>query len=168
MTQEQLKEALHYNPETGVFTWTSDRNNRTKKGSTAGSKDVKGYIKIRLQGKTYRAHRLAFLYVTGKFPKDQVDHINHERDDNKWCNLREVTNAENHRNQRLDKRNISGTTGVTLNKKEGKWRVRIQVRGRELLLGNFHKMEDAIKARHEANIKYGYHENHGRESTLTT
>ena len=98
LTQEELKELLHYDPDTGVFTWKKGRQGRIKKGGIAGNEDQSGYCKIVVKGKRYGAHRLAFLYMEGYFPEHQVDHINRDRGDNRWVNLREATHTCNMRN----------------------------------------------------------------------
>lgn len=121
LTQDELKELLHYDPDTGVFTWKVSPTNNVKVGDVAGCRYPEGYIKVHFKGKPYRAHRLAFLYMTGEWPKDQVDHINHIRDDNRWRNLRDVSHQENHRNMTRQKNNTSGVTGVYWEKAKKKW-----------------------------------------------
>ena len=138
--------------------------NRVKVGDVAGWRNPTGYIRMKVGGKLYLAHRLAFLYMTGKWPEDQVDHINHIRDDNRWCNLREVSHQENHKNQSKPKSNTSGVTGVCWCKRYKKWKAQIKVEGKVKNLGSFTSKEDATKARKEAEIKYGFHDNHGDES----
>ena len=91
ITQEELKELLDYNPETGLFTWNVYNNIKNK--TTAGTFND-GYIQIKIKQKIYQAHRLAWLYVYGEWPKGQIDHINGIRDDNRIENLRDVTNRE--------------------------------------------------------------------------
>lgn len=161
LTQERLKELLHYNLDTGIFTWKARRSQRAEKGSVAGSKHTKGYVIIGIDRKLYRAHRLAFLYVNGAMPDDQVDHINHVRDYNAWANLRESTGKENSCNQSMRCTNTSGVMGVSWYKLRSKWLAIIQAEGKSLNLGYFNKKEDAIAARQAAAIRYGYHENHG-------
>lgn len=160
LTQEELKELLHYDPDTGGFTRKVSESNRVKVGDVAGWRS-EGYIRMRVRGKFYFAHRLAFLYMTGEWPEDQIDHINHIRDDNRWCNLREVSNQENHKNKPKRKDNTSGVTGVCWDKTNKKWWAQIKAEGKVKNLGCFTSKEDAIKARKEAEIKYGFHDNHG-------
>ena len=95
----ELHRLLHYNPETGVFTWRVNRSRLAKAGSVAGTINSQGYVSIMVNRKLYLAHRLAFLYMTGSFPVDQVDHINRLRADNRWINLRPCNNSQNHRNR---------------------------------------------------------------------
>jgi len=159
LTQAELKELLHYNPDTGALTWLKSGKGRKANGETKGLNN--GYFTIRIKGRQYKSHRLAWLYVYGVWPKDQVDHINHITTDNRIANLREVTNQENHRNASLSKNNTSGVTGVYWHKQIKKWLASIHVDYKKTHLGCFDKFEDAIAARKKAENKYGFHENHG-------
>lgn len=163
ITQKRLKELLHYDPETGVFIWLarSSAASRVKIGSEARCLTSKGYIWIMIDGRRYYAHRLAFLYMTGKFPVDQTDHDNHIRHDNRWDNLNEATNTTNHKNQSMPRNNSSGRMGVRWRKDIGKWHAQIRVDYKLIHLGYFINIDDAIKARQAANIKYSFHQNHG-------
>ena len=161
LTETELKEALHYSPDTGIFTRRKDGGG-AKVGDIAGcTNNVNGYIQIGVKGKLYLAHRLAWLYMTGEWPKDQIDHINRVRNDNRWENIRDVSRAGNRRNQKLDKRNTSGTCGVYWHKTERKWHAIIGVNGEPKHLGSFECKDDAISTRKAAEKEYGYHENHG-------
>lgn len=167
ITQDQLKEVLHYCPETGVFTWLQGRH----KGAEAGSIRIhtrtgKSYRTVGVFGLSYQAHRLSFLYITGAFPEDQVDHIDGNGCNNVWRNLRAVTRAENAMNRRKPVNNTSGTTGVCWFKPYEKWHARIVLDGCTKHLGYFHSKEDAITARKTAEVLCGYHENHGTERPL--
>jgi len=161
INQETLKQQLHYNPETGVFTRLIASARRVKIGDVAGWLDSTGYIQIMVLGKSYRVHRLAWLYVYGNFPPEQVDHINHVRDDNRIINLRLATHQENNKNASMSKRNKSGITGVFWKKQNRKWQARIMVNRKSIHLGFFTDKFEAICARLSANNKYGFHENHG-------
>lgn len=169
LTQERLKELVDYNPETGKFTWIKKHPmaRKIEVGDEFRSVDSYGYLMASILGNRCKAHRLAFLYMTGEWPSDQVDHINGIRKDNRWCNLREVNNLNNHRNMKLQKRNISGVTGVFWHKKNKKWRAMIRANGRNLHLGVFDNLSDAKRARIKAERKYGYHPNHGRRQDAT-
>lgn len=163
LTQKQLKETLHYNPETGMFTWLTVNSNRVKIGGLAGWLDkTTGYSRININKKSYQAHRLAFLYMSGRWPKHEIDHDNHIRNDNRWPNLSEVTHKENVKNMSLSKKNTSGVTGVCWHKKAGKWHVQVYAAGVKPHFGLFIDKFEAICCRMSANNKYGYHENHGR------
>ena len=112
-------------------------------------------------GKSYRAHRLAFLYMLGRLPDGEVDHINHIKDDNRWENLRDVTKQDNCKNLGLSKANTSGVTGVHFFKRDKKWRASITVDGKIINLGHYDGFDEACKVRKRAEIEHNYHSNHG-------
>lgn len=145
ITQERLRSLLHYDSETGIFTYLQDGLHK-KKGETAGYVGRNGYRAVKLDAQIYYAHRLAFLYMTGSFPENHVDHINHVRTDNRWCNLRPVTQAENNRNASKRKDNTSGYTGVSLSKGTMKWTASCSINGKRKQLGTFENKEDAAAA----------------------
>jgi len=118
LTQARLKEILHYDPETGLWVWLVDANRRWAKAGSIAGKLCKGAIIITFKGRGYFAHRLAFLYMTGKWPKDEVDHRDLDASNNRWKNLREATHAQNMRNVRL-KSNVTGFKGVYVYKHKG-------------------------------------------------
>lgn len=147
LTQARLKELLHYDPETGVFTWRVRSCNRWPTvGRPAGTPDGKGYLMIMVDQERYKAHRLAFLYVTGRFPAHQVDHISGSVSDNRWVNLRCATQAENMQNRRVRSDNSSGFPGVNWNTRVGKYIARICVGGVRRHLGCFDDPAEAGKA----------------------
>lgn len=160
LSQKRLKKLLIYDPITGIFRWKVDRVHAVKKGDVAGYMNM-GYRIIEVCRKPYKAHRLAFLYMEGEIPVE-VDHINHIRHDNKWKNLRPATSLINGRNASLSRRNKSGYTGVSYVKGRDRWSASIHVDGKLKFLGRFKDIDDAITVRKAANIKYGYHENHGK------
>lgn len=173
LTQSYLKTALHYDPDTGVFTWQPRDHSHFKtpgsskvwharfSGKNAGHSDD-GYIRIKLLGKNHLAHRLAFLCMTGEFPPHEVDHISGVRNDNRWTNLRAVTGSENNKNTKIRADNTSGILGVYWHKASSKWQASIGVDGRFIHLGLFNNIEEAADARKLANKKHGFHQNHGR------
>lgn len=168
LTQETLKEILHYDPDTGIFTWLISKGT-AKKGNVAGNicnQRGKKYRTIMINYKTYYAHRLAWLYVYGEFPEKDTDHINGDGLYNRIDNLRCVTESENLRNSKLSSRNKSGVIGVSWEKLVSKWRVKIGVQGKNICLGFFRDLDEAIKVRKAAEIKYEYHPNHGSIRTL--
>ncbi len=165
ITQKQIKELIHYDKDSGVFTWKVDRQNIAKKGMVAGSSASDNYLVLTLFNKQYKAHRIAWMYEYGHFPKDNIDHINGNKKDNRIINLRDVTSLINHKNMSIDKRNKSGKTGVTWHKLSKKWIANISVDKRLVHLGYFENIEDAIKVRQEAENKYSFHMNHGRDKT---
>ena len=153
ITQERLKELLHYCPDTGIFTYL-------KEGKIAGHNDSRGYITIRIGAAQLKAHRLAFLYITGSCPSQGTDHIDHNKKNNRWDNLREVSHAINQKNKGIAKNNTSGVNGVCW--KGNRWEAYIGDSGKYVYLGRFKNKEDAAAARKKADIDYGYHENHGK------
>lgn len=163
MTQEELKEFLDYCPLTGHFKWKVRAVAQRPIGSIAGNINTKiGYVQIRLQGVLYYAHRLAFLYMTGAFPEKEVDHINGNRTDNRWTNLRQATSLEQSRNCALSKNNTSGIKGVCWDKRKQKWYARITINRRDHFVGYFDDLNEAAKARKQAEQSFGFHPNHGR------
>jgi hypothetical protein len=112
MNQEYLKSILNYDAETGLFTWKVKMGSLATIGKVAGSLHREGYICIMILGKEYKAHRLAFLYMTGSFP-NIVDHINSVKNDNRWENLRECSKLENAHNRVISPLNTTGIKGVT-------------------------------------------------------
>lgn len=158
--QKTLKEVLHYDPITGHFTWIKKIADKITVGQLAGYENPAGYRFIRIFGKRYRAHHLAFLYMLGRFPVGCVDHINHIPSDNSWANLREVTQKENCRNQHKTRRNKTGFVGVS-QRPDGKFVARIYTNKRHKFLGAFESFEQAVIARKNANVKYNFHQNHG-------
>ncbi|NOR58447.1 MAG: HNH endonuclease [Sulfurimonas sp.] len=163
LTQERLKELIHYCPESGLFTRVITRGSAKKGGSVGVTDANNGYMRVKIDGKNYLLHRLAFLYMEGEFPVGQVDHPNHIRDDNRWCNLRKVTQTENQRNASLRKDNKTGFTGVRWHKLNRKWNSSCSVNGSVISLGSYVTFYAACYARHAANVKYGFHANHGRK-----
>lgn len=161
LNQNRLKELLDYNPDTGVFTWKVSRGS-VRAGSVSKATDTYGYTHIKINRRIYRAHRLAFLYMTGNFPEYEVDHINGVPDDNRWVNLRAVAHIENGKNQKKPNDNTSGFIGVCWNKKNRKWYVQINVDGKRKHVGSYVCKMAAVGARRAAELKYGFHENHGR------
>jgi HNH endonuclease len=163
MTQNELMKALSYDEETGAFHWKVSSNNRIKIGDIAGSVSKRtGYIQIKINLKLHQAHRLAWLYVYGELPKNEIDHIDHNRTNNSISNLREVTRQENSRNTKIRSNNSSGVTGVSWNKQTFRWHVRIHdLSGDDKHIGYFINFVDAREARKIAEQEYDYHSNHG-------
>ena len=147
LTQARLKELLHYDPETGRFTWlVAPKFGSVKAGDPAGGTNSQGYLAIRLSGRLYVAHRLAYLYMTGAFPKDFVDHIDRDRTNNRWVNLRPATRSQNQANRGLQTNNVSGVRGVSWHTARQKWRATGQVLGVAHHIGLFDCLEDAQSA----------------------
>ena len=159
MTQSKIKNLLDYDPMTGIFTRLTSGFG-SKSNVEPGWINDQGYKLVTIENKTYRAHRLAWLYMYGVWPSGQIDHIDHNRSNNSISNLRDVTHQDNHKNKPLQKNNKSGTHGVSL-LKNGKWRSRIKINGKEKHLGFFNSKKEAVESRLNAEIKYGFHINHG-------
>jgi hypothetical protein len=145
LTQERLKELLHYDPENGVFTWVRYRKNGAYPGDVAGGLSHRGYWRIKLDGVFYQAHKLAWLYVYGVMPV-MMDHKNRRKDDNRIRNIRPATKSENGQNLPVQGRSASGITGVTRHHTQPKWLARITYRGKLIYLGTFDILEDAAQA----------------------
>jgi hypothetical protein len=161
-----INKVLTYNQETGVFTWNVRVAQRIKIGVMAGSvsksKNYTGYLKIKVLGKSYLAHRLAWLITYGKFPQKMIDHIDGNKLNNSIKNLREVTRKENMQNTKLRKDNTSGFNGVYFNSQRKKWVAYVTEDKKMKYLGIFKKKEDAISKRIEADELIGFHKNHGK------
>ena len=156
LTQQRLKELLDYKRGTGIFTWSNPlKFANVKVGSVAGFLD-NGYIRICINGKQYFAHRLAWLYTHGEFPKYEIDHINRIKNDNRIENLRDVIHSINQHNKPIQKNNNHGVTGVYWIKRNKKWKASIMIDRKSIYLGSFKRKQDAIKARKDADKLYGY------------
>lgn len=163
LTQKRLKELLYYDSEAGLFTWIKSGSGRRINliaGHAHKETCGKEYIQIVINGINYRAHRLAFLYMNGSLPKHETDHIDGNGLNNIFSNIKEVTKAENNKNKRRPSNNTSGCIGVGRNK--GKWIAYIKINQKMIHLGYFVTKFAAVYARHEANIKYSFHQNHGQ------
>ena len=139
----RLKEALWYNSEMGVFTWRVCASKKTRIGDVAGAISH-GYVVIRLDGVLHRAHRLAWLWMTGTWPKE-IDHINGCRSDNRWCNLRTATRTQNNGNKVKNKGKVA-PKGVFWSAANQKWLAQIRHEGKLRYLGYFLTVEAAHSA----------------------
>ncbi|MCC3246677.1 HNH endonuclease [Methylocystis sp. WRRC1] len=161
ITQEYLKSILDYDPETGVFTWRwrdglPNVCNYRDAGKEAGTLRPTGYRYISIDHRHWAAHRLAYIIMTGEQPVGDVDHINLNKSDNRWRNLRLATRSQNQSNVPCHKRNKSGIKGVHLQKDCGRWVAYITVNRKRLHLGMFATKEEAAKAREDASARiYG-------------
>ncbi len=158
-----LKRSLKYDADTGEFTRLISGGCR-RKGDTVGWVDRSNgieYLITKVNRNKVRLHRLAFFYMTGRWP-NQVDHINGIGTDNRWCNLREVFGNENNKNTRLLKNNKSGCCGVSFRKSNQMFTSNITVHRKQIHLGYFADFFEACCARKSADRKYGFHLNHGR------
>lgn len=152
LSQEQLKSVLHYCPETGIFTWLKSARSGWV-GKSAGSVMNRGYACIQLSGKSYLAHRLAWLYTQGFFP-EFIDHINSDRLDNRIANLRPATRRQNNINVLRTSANTSGFKGVHWDKPTERWRAQITIEGKKTYLGSFASPEEAHEAYKKAALEH--------------
>jgi len=172
---EYLNECFTYNKETGTLVWNvrpvehfKENSGWTQEqvckswngrfsGKETGRHNSNGYMAVRVDDVLYRAHRIAYYLGTGVRP-EYIDHISGVRDDNRLCNLRSVTHSANMRNTKKREDNSSGVTGVSYDKKTGKWRAKLATKS----IGYYTDKIDAIYARHYAQADANYHTNHGR------
>lgn len=163
-----LRSRLRYDAETGKLFWLhSDAMPPHWNGRRAGTEAFTyvgsdGYKIGTISYKGMKAHRVIWALIHGEWP-EQIDHIDHNRSNNRIENLRAACPKENAKNLSMLKRNTSGVTGVRWAKRDKKWQARISVRKRDVFLGNFLKFEDAVRARKEAEDRFGYHANHGAQ-----
>ena len=143
ISHSHLLDLLKYDPENGVFTWLVAPRKNTASGSAAGSLKPNGYIRITINGRAYYGHRLAWFYMYGEWPSEQVDHINLIRSDNRSSNLRLATRSQNLANARRPAHNTSGLKGVSWSGIMSKWLAQIQSKGQNINLGYFSNPEDA-------------------------
>jgi len=152
ITHDRLVQVLHYNLESGVFTWKINRP-RARAGSVAGHVNKRGYLKITVDGQEYAASRLAVLYVTKKWPRNEVDHRNEDKLDNSYRNLRDVTHAQNEHNQSKpqsnNKLNIQGVCAS-----QGRYMAQIKVGGVVKYLGRFDTPEEASQKYQRSKLIY--------------
>lgn len=175
LTAEIARELLRYDPETGKLFWRErdrkwfvsvnavDKFNGRFAGKEAFTNNTGRALSTTLLRKTFSAHRVIWLMETGSWPENEIDHINHDPLDNRWVNLREATRSENMKNQSLRKTSTSGTIGVHFAKDRGLWKATIMGTSKREFLGHYKEKPMAIKARKQAEVKYGYHENHGKK-----
>jgi hypothetical protein len=150
-TFEEVKNSIDYDPLSGTFFRKSKI--KSKNGKPAGYIDG-GYLLIKINGKKITAARIAWILQTGEWPTKIIDHINGNKLDNRFVNLREATPAQNSQNRKIPIHNTSGITGVSWNKDKKKWSVQIKASNKGIWFGYFASKEEAIAVRHAAEIKY--------------
>lgn len=178
-----LHELLSYEPESGILRWkeraqkhfSSKRscsifNSRFSGKRAGGIAEIKGkkYRHLRIQNRNFRASRIAWAMHYGKWPENQIDHIDGDSLNDAIHNLRDVTCQENLKNRLLRKNNKSGCPGVSWDSEYSKWRARIGVDGKKINLGRFEDLESAIAAKKQAEREYGFHPNHGKPTTTNS
>ncbi len=179
---ELLRKLLRYDPETGKLFWrkrspdlfsakknTADQSCASWNTRYAGRRAFTaendfGYCVGRIFDKSYLAHRVIWAICFDEWPAEEIDHVNGRRRDNSISNLRAVSSSLNNRNCQIGKSNKSGHMGVSWAKREKKWRAHITFNRKTHHLGYFDKIEDAVSARKSADIRFGFHPNHGRQA----
>jgi hypothetical protein len=142
LTAERVRELLDYNPETGVFTWRVSPSWNARAGDVTGCPEVGGYLRIVVDRYLYKAHRLAWLYMAGEWPKAGIDHVDGNPANNRWHNLRQANQSQNMANSR--RLGPSGFKGITWNGQKRKWVAQIKVNGKQKHLGYFDSAEGAF------------------------
>jgi len=147
LTAERLRDLLDYNPDTGVFRWRVTRASNARAGSVAGSIDKEGRWRVKIDGRDYFASRLAILYVTGAWPRHQIDHVDGNKANDRVANLRDVSQKINQQNKATPQRsNRTGLLGAHRNARGRRYRAVIHVDGKQLFLGTFDTPEAAHRA----------------------
>lgn len=175
-----LRQLVTYNPSSGTLRWLPrpvdlfEGHNPSKSMATWNTrfsgklaltaKTAHGYLRGTIFGVHLKAHRVAWAIAYGRWPKEDVDHIDGDTANNRLINLRTVSHAENAKNQKMRSTNTSGTMGVSFDRRRSVWVAYIHVSGRKRHIGNFRNKECAVKARLSVQQNVGYHENHGRIS----
>lgn len=161
-----LRQRLSYDADTGELRWrdcpaAGERWNSRWAGRIAGSVKPDGYTAVCVNYRMMRAHRVVWAMHHGFWPELDIDHINHDRSDNRIANMREVSRRRNCKNQSLSKANTSGHTGVSWCKRTQRWLAQVHPNRQAVFLGRYARLEDAVAARKAADVKYGFHDNHG-------
>ena len=144
LTAERLRELVNYTPETGAFT-RRVKVRQYEAGTTCGFESDDGYLLLRINNRTYLCHRLAWLYMTGEWPKFEIDHIDGVRNNNRWTNLRDVPKIINQQNQRNRPTTKTGLLGAYPNGRN-RWAATIRHQGVLIRLGQFDSPEEAHQA----------------------
>lgn len=150
ITQKELRKLLHYNAKCGTWTWRSGNYRNPHWGMPAGTRDPAGYNKVWVKGQQYFASRLAWLYIKGYWPENEIDHINRNPSDDRWKNLREISRQCNMRNCGVYITNTSGITGVSWKTARNCWRSYIMVNREQKHLGCFDDLTEAVAHRFAA------------------
>ena len=148
--QSKLLRLFSYDPETGALEWRANPKFRGNPGGKTGTIGARGYLIIGISGKYYLAHRIIWKIMTGEDPAEFVDHANGDRLDNRWANLRAASNGQNIQNAKLRKDNASGAKGVCWEPSHKAWKAYITANKKQIKLGRFKSLDDAIAARRAA------------------
>ena len=147
LTGSRLEQLLTYAPETGLFYWKwREGTGAQLAGSIAGSIDKDGYRVIKLDQKIYRAHRLAWLWMTGSWPANEIDHADLNKDNNAFANLRDATKSQNMQNMPCRPVSATGVKGVQFDERRGRYYAKITAAGKKTWLGYHRNIEDAARA----------------------
>jgi hypothetical protein len=151
---DQLRAMFAYDPDTGVVTRKTSGRGMPPVGSVVGAKCGKGYLRVSIRKRLYQLHRVVFALAHNRWPTLHIDHINGDKSDNRLCNLREATNAQNMRAIPAKRTSKTGVSGVMLDEPRGLWRAEIRVNYRRIHLGRFSTKEQAVAARRAAEDRY--------------
>lgn len=162
MDAATLRELFNYDPDTGLFTRLKRVSQRGLVGTVAGCVNVNGYVHIKIACRGYKAHRLAWLYMTGEWPEHEVDHEDRDRTNNRWKNLRAATHKQNQENRTPRHDSSSGITGVLWSNRDQAWRVTICIEGRKRHIATRKSLEEAAAIRAAAALKYQTHSPYAR------
>lgn len=178
ITSDTVREIFSYSPDTGELRWNKrPRSHFSTEGSwksfntrfsgrVAGSEHnfncEKFYRFLTFRDRGYLIHRIIWLHSTGDWPAEEIDHIDGNGLNNRIDNLRDVSHRENARNVKKGSRNTSGAVGVGWMQSKGKYRATIGINRKNISLGHYTDFNDAVDARKKAEIKYGFHDNHGK------
>lgn len=164
ITRERLKQCLFYSPTVGVFEWRRS-GRKIRRGLLAGAVVGNGYVRVCVDGKPYPAHKLAWLYMTGEYPEGPIDHIDGDRSNNAFSNLRLATCSQNSHNMKLRRGSKTGIKGVTMIR--GKYQACIRKNGAYAFRKTFSTLEEAEEAvrakREEVHAEFANHGLHGYE-----
>jgi hypothetical protein len=161
LSLEEARRLFHYDPETGLLIRKVGTSIRTPAGEAAGSfNKTSGYFRVSVNAEVYLIHRLAWFIHYGSWPKNQLDHINRDRADNRIANLREADCLENGKNKSIPTNNTSGVVGVCWHSQIKKWHAAIKVNQKCIYLGVFDTFEEAVAARKAAEVLYGFSSTH--------
>lgn len=144
ITVSELKELINYDPDTGEIRWKKGRPGASS-GNLAGTLKPSGYVIVLIKRKLYRAHRIAWFYMTGEFPTKEIDHINGNKSDNRFCNLRLADKTQNNWNKKVRKDSKVGIKNVLYFPNFKKYYVRINANKQKHQFGPFDTIEEAAK-----------------------
>jgi hypothetical protein len=153
LTADFVREVFDYDPHTGAIKWRVKYSRKVNAGMPAGYLDSGRYVRIRIKGRAYAAHRIAFLYMHGRWPTEFLDHVNGDKTDNRLVNLRECSSAQNNSNRPYTRPTRAGVKGVRLTP-NGSYEARISANGRRIYLGKYDDAESAKAAYQSAALKY--------------